>query len=324
MNAIVITKFGGPEVLEFQTVAKPVPTVGEVTIQVKAFGLNHAEHHMRAGEWDVYNRISGLEAVGIVTACPGGELNVGDKVIAAMGGMGRERPGSYGEYVNVPASNVAAVKTDLPWEVLAALPEVYLVAWTCLFTILDLKKGERLLLRGATSTLGDAALKLAASAGAIVTATTRTANRFAQLCTAGATHTLLEHPNLASELPSHCTFDKTLNLIGNSILVESIALTRPHGRMLQAGWLGGLTPLVGFNPMLEMASGVHFSLFHSKTLGGPAFPLKDIPVQAIVDLVESGQIDASPKRVFRYRDIVAAHQMLDSGVGGKLVVTHEM
>jgi NADPH2:quinone reductase len=81
MNAIIIPKFGGPDVLKFQQVAKPAPQAGEVTIRVKAFGVNHAEMHMRKGEWDEWNPITCLECVGLVEACPGDEMQVGGKVM---------------------------------------------------------------------------------------------------------------------------------------------------------------------------------------------------------------------------------------------------
>ncbi|KIK51332.1 hypothetical protein GYMLUDRAFT_50631 [Collybiopsis luxurians FD-317 M1] len=322
MNAIVIPSFGGPEVLSYQTVPKPIPGSDEVLIQVRAFGVNHAEMHMRKGEWDEWNPISGLECVGIVEACPSGDLAVGTKVVGVMGGMGRSRPGGYGEFVAVPLTNVLPVDTRLPWEELAALPEVYSTAWSCLFTILDLRRGEKLLIRGATSTIGQAALNLAVDAGAIVTATTRREERFEWIKKMGAVDAVREQDGL-DKIFGTTRFDKILNLIGNRVLVESIELTRTGGRILQAGWLGGLAPVKDFNPMVEMKSGVHFSLFHSKVLGSEEFPLSAIPLQEIVRKIEEGKWDAKPAKVFEYRDIHSAHRALDShDTGGKIVVKH--
>ncbi|KAL9040366.1 MAG: hypothetical protein Q9214_004511 [Letrouitia sp. 1 TL-2023] len=327
MKAVVIGHFGGPEVLVYKTVPKPIPEQYHVTIKVKAFGLNHAEMHMRKGEWDEWNPISGLECVGIVEACPGGEIPVGSKVAAVMGGMGRNRPGSYGEFVSVPASNVVELETSLPWEDLAALPEVYCTASTCLFTILGLQRGETLLIRGATSTIGQAALKLAVNAGVVVTATSRSKDRFDFLKSIGASDVRVEGTALTQQFKPNkdqdYRFDKTLNLIGNRVLLESISLTRPGGRMLQAGWLGGLEPVSDFNPMIQMEPGIHFSLFHSKVLGSPDFPLSGVPLQDIVRKIEYGEFDAKPTHVFEYGDIHNAHRMLDSGkAGGKIVVKH--
>lgn len=321
MNAVVITKFGGPEVLEVQQVAKPSAAIGEVLVQVKAFGVNHAEMHMRNGEWDEWNPISGLECVGIVAACPGGEFAVGQAVLGVMGGMGRNRPGGYGDYVSVPVSNIVAITSSLPWEQLAAIPEVYSTAYSCIATILDVQPGESVLVRGATSTIGQAAVHLAVDAGAIVTGTTRRKERFAMLAGLGAKHVIVEQEDLQSQLPAGTTFDKVLNLVGNRVLVESISLTRSGGRMLQAGWLGGLDPVPDFNPMLQMQPGVHFSLFHSKVLGTPDFPLSAIPLQEIIAKIEKKAWDATPAYVFDRSEIRKAHEMLDShNAGGKIVV----
>lgn len=326
MDAIVISKFGGPDVLQLQRVKKPSPQNGEVLIHVKAFGLNHAEMHMRKGEWDEWNSITGLECVGIVEAWPGEEAKVGSTVIGVMGGMGRDRPGGYGEFVNVPASNVVAIETTLEWEELAALPETYCTAYSCLFTVLDLHPGESLLIRGASSTIGQAAVNLAVNKGAKVTATTRRQERFDMFKKMGAVDAIFEQVDLSRQFMEHnkaSKFDKVLNLIGNRVLVESINMTRTGGRMLQAGWLGGLEPVVDFNPMLEMESGVHFSLFHSKVLGGDTFPLSAIPLQDIVRKIEAGAWNAKPAQTFEYKDIQKAHRMLDShDAGGKIVVKH--
>ena len=323
MKAILISRFGGPEVLIHKQVPKPTPSSGEVLIQVKAFGLNHAETHMRKGEWDEYDPISGLECVGLVADCPDHSIPLNSIVAAVMGGMGRTRPGSYGEYVTVPTSNVLVLEAQLKWEELAALPEVYCTAWSCLFTILGLRKGETILVRGATSTIGQAAVKLANNAGAHVTATTRREKGFEALRNMGASDVKLESLELHKSFREGDRFDKCLNLIGNVALLDSIILTKPGGRMLQAGWLGGLNPVRDFNPMLQMSSGVHFSLFHSKVLGTPDFPLQKVPLQEIVDMIERGEFEAKPVKVFEYGEIQEAHRLLDSGeAGGKVVVKH--
>src|SRR5438067_9046599 len=98
MRAMVITEPGGPEVLQIQNVADPVPGQGEILIRVEAFGVNHAETHMRKGEWPEATPISGIEAVGTVVGDPSGAFAQGTKVLAIMGGLGRVRNGSYAEY----------------------------------------------------------------------------------------------------------------------------------------------------------------------------------------------------------------------------------
>src|ERR1700744_5655479 len=115
MRAIVLEKFGGLDSLVYADIPKPLPKDGEVVIRVKAFGLNHAETYMRRGVWDEASEVSGIECVGIVESCPGGEFPGGAKVAAILGGMGRTINGSYAQYTRVPASNVVLIEADLSW-----------------------------------------------------------------------------------------------------------------------------------------------------------------------------------------------------------------
>jgi NADPH:quinone reductase len=177
MKAIVITVHGDPEVLALTELPDPVPAVGEVLIRVRAFGLNHAETYMRSGAWGKVAQIPGIECAGTVQADPGGRLAAGTPVVAILGGMGRTRNGSYAELVTVPASNVVPVTTSLSWTDLAALPEVYSTAWAGLYQNLGLEPGGTVLVRGATASLGQAAVNVAADGGARVIATTRTSAR---------------------------------------------------------------------------------------------------------------------------------------------------
>jgi NADPH:quinone reductase len=186
MRAIVIEKFGGPDSLVYKELPEPQPMAGHVVIEVKAFGINHAEMHMRRGEWAEAAEVSGIECVGVVRACPGGEFPVGAKVAALMGGLGRTINGSYAGYTRAPAANVALIESDLPWHELAAIPETYATAWTCLFRNLEITQGQTLVVRGATSSFGQAAINLAVNAGTRVIATTRNRDRSAMLEELGA------------------------------------------------------------------------------------------------------------------------------------------
>jgi NADPH2:quinone reductase len=112
MRAIIIKQFGGLDGLVIEQLPDPVPQPGSVLIEVKAFGINHAETHMRKGEWAEAATVSGIECVGLVKACPGGEFEPGTKVAAFMGGMGRTINGSYAEYTCPPVTNVIPIKTD--------------------------------------------------------------------------------------------------------------------------------------------------------------------------------------------------------------------
>jgi len=321
MRAIVIDQYGPIEGLVYKEIPKPEPLPGHVVIKVQAFGINHAEMHMRRGEWAESAPVSGIECVGIVDACPGGEFEVGAKVASLMGGLGRTINGSYAEYTRALASNVVQVDTDLPWEQLAAIPESYATAWTCLFRNLQLKPGQTLVIRGATSSFGQAALNMAAHAGARVIATTRNQGRADMLLQLGAARVATERPDLSQHLPEAGQIDAVLDLVGNSTILDSLALLRRGGNACLAGFLGGLAPVPDFNPLLQMASGVYFSFFGSFVFGKPQFPLSDVPLQQIVDRVAAGDYRAQPSRVFRFEEIHEAHRVMEGNQAkGKMVV----
>ena len=324
MRAIVLEKFGGLDSLVYKDLPEPEPKPGHVVIEIKAFGINHAEMHMRRGEWAEAAPVSGIECVGLVKSCPGGEFPVGAKVAALMGGLGRTINGSYAEYTSAPASNVALIEADVPWAELAAIPETYATAWTCLFRNLEIERGQLLVIRGATSSFGQAALKLAVNAGVRVIATTRSSDRFALLEKLGAERCEVERRDLSEHIAEAKQIDAVLNLVGNSVVLDSLALLRRGGRSCLAGWLGGLDPIPGFNPLLQMPSGVHLSFFGSFVFGAPGFPLSDVPLQQIAEDVAAGRLDVKPARIFGFDEIHEAHRVMEANeAGGKMVVVHD-
>jgi NADPH2:quinone reductase len=325
MKAIIISSYGGPEVLTVTELPDPVPAPDEVLIAVRAFGLNHAEAYMRSGAMGEVAQVTGIECAGTVVADPSGRLAEGTAVVAILGGMGRTRNGSYAELVTAPASNVVEVSTSLPWTDLVALPEVYATAWAGLRQNLDLRPGQTVLIRGATSALGQAAVNVAAEQGATVIATTRRPDRAALLERIGAKTVLIDDGQLADQQVGQqagqvdCVFD----LVGNRVLRDSLRLVRPRGRVCQLGFLGGLEPVADFNPIADLPSGVQFSFYGSAfVLGTSEFPLTEIPLTELIGKAESGLYQAKPARVFGFDDIVEAHQVMESGLaGGKMTVS---
>ncbi|MGW7099255.1 zinc-binding dehydrogenase, partial [Streptomyces sp. NPDC054838] len=324
MQAIAIAAHGGPEVLTPTELPDPVPADGEVLIRVKAFGLNHAEAYMRAGAWGEVAAVPGIECAGVVEHDPSGRLATGTRAVAILGGMGRTRNGSYAELVTVPATNVVAVQSPLGWAELAAVPEVYATAWSGLFGSLDLRPGETVLVRGATSSLGQAAVGLAVDHGATVLATTRNPAHAGLLKELGAHDVLIDDGALAAPVRERgLGVDAVFDVVGNSVLRDSLALVRPRGRVCQLGFLGGFEPVRDFDPIADLPSGVRLSFFGSAfVLGTAAFPLSDVPLEEIYAKAAAGVLRARPKRVFGFEEIVEAHRVMEAGEAlGKMVVT---
>ena len=323
MKAIVITAYGDPEVLAVTELPDPEPGADEILISVRAFGLNHADTYMRSGSFGEVARVPGIECAGTVLADPSGRLAAGTAVVAILGGMGRTRNGSYAERVTVPAGNVVPVSTSLSWTDLVALPEVYATAWAGLHQNLGLRPGQTVLVRGATSSLGQAAVNVAAEYGAEVIATTRQPGRADLLRGLAAAEVLIDDGHLADRVRElGATVDCVFDLVGNSVLRDSLRIVRPRGRVCQLGFLGGLDPVAGFNPIADLPSGVQLSFYGSAfVLGTDDFPLAEIPLADMIARAEAGRYQAKPVRVFGFDQIIEAHRAMEQGAAaGKMVV----
>src|SRR5262249_54733817 len=109
--------------------------------------------------------------------------------------------------------------------------------------------------------------------------------------------------------------------VGNSVILDFLAMLRGAGRSCLAGWLGGLDPIRDFNPLLQMPSGVYLSFFGSLVFGTPGFPLSDVPLQQIAAGAVAGRLDVKPTRIFRFEEIREAHRVMEANqAGGKMVV----
>jgi NADPH:quinone reductase-like Zn-dependent oxidoreductase len=320
MRAAVIREAGGPDVLKIETVEKPEPHAGEVLIRVRAFGLNRSELFTRRGQSPgvAFPRVLGIEAVGTVVSAPEGTFTVGDTVATAMGGMGRKFDGSYAEYVSVTSGQVQALSTDLPWEVLGALPEMLQTAWCSLFTALRLHAGERLLIRGGTTSVGLAAAAIAKAHGVHVAATSRRADRAQMLRDNGADQVFVDTGAIAGQVSEVCPggVDKVLELVGATTLEDSLRCAKPGGIVCMTGMVGDRWSLPDFSPMDVIPSAVCLT-----TYDGGVTDFMRTPLQELVDQVAAGSLRVQVGRTFRLDEIAEAHRaMEENSAGGKIVV----
>jgi len=140
----------------------------------------------------------------------------------------------------------------------------------------------------------------------------------------GAERCEIERPDLSKHIPEAKQIDAVLDLVGNSVVLDSLAMLRRGGRSCLAGWLGGLDPIPDFDPLLQMASGVYLTFFGSFVFGTPGFPLSDVPLQEIAADAASGRLDVKPVRVFRFDEIREAHRVMEANEArGKMVVVHD-
>ena len=293
----------------------PIPSVhpGWVLVKVRAFGLNHSEKLLRLNEIraDYIQKpvIPGIECVGEIADPSDSGLEVGQKIVALMGGMGRSFNGSYAEYALLPRRIVFPMESDLEWEALGAVPETYFTAWGSLFECLHLTENDTLLIRGATCALGYAAMQIAKALGCKIIATTHREDKLPLI--ADADEAIIDDGKLTGKI-SGAT--KALDLIGPRNLRDTLTAVEKGAVVCQTGLLGGIYALNGFDPIKDIPNGVYLTGFFS-----------NYPTQAVIDeiftfLNEKKLVPVCGK-VFDFenvRDAIIAQDV--GGVNGKIVV----
>jgi NADPH:quinone reductase len=264
---------------------KPVPGLGEVLLHVVSFGMDPSDSHLRNRAPDIYHQVANIEAVGYVEECPGMEFAAGERVACIKRTSANAKWDISGAYLTARASSVLPLRWESSWADLEASPEAWAVAQSCLFIGLEVEKDHRILIRGASTAVGNAAVRIAMSHGAIVTATVHESWEFDRLHEIGPFEVQLESSGveLMAGRPPHEKFDRILNLVDHPALHESKHLTRPGGRILQAGWIDGASELRLSDENAPPTNGVHFILFDSSVLKTPG----EMPVsRTIQDMIE--------------------------------------
>lgn len=318
MKAIVIYEPGGPEKLIYTEVPTPEVKEGWSLVRVRGFGINHSEVFTRNGLSPSveFPRILGIECVGEIAGTSDPErLHVGQKVISIMGEMGRAFDGSYAEYALLPNEQIYPVETEMPWDMLAAIPETYYTAYGSMKN-LRIEHADKILVRGATSGVGIAFLRLvkAANIDIYVAGTSRNLKKAQTLLDEGFDEVIEDRDGV---LQTDKSFDKVLELIGPATLKNTFAHVNEGGIVCSTGQLGGQWHLNEFDPIFELPANGYLTSFYSGNVSAER-------IQEMLDFVYDHKVDARPEKVFRLEEVPEAHEYLDSSKSyGKIVCVTE-
>jgi NADPH:quinone reductase-like Zn-dependent oxidoreductase len=340
MKAVVLDRFGGPEVLELRDLPEPKIRADEALIAVRACGINHLDLWVRAGLPGLdpeMPHVLGNDVVGVVEAVGDvvRHLKPGDKVLVnptlscgtcpkCLAGednlcrdydvLGRRRNGGYAEKVAVPAVNCLPYPERLKWEEAAAVPLVFLTAWHMLVGRARLAPGEDCLVIGAGSGVGSAAIQIARMLGARVIATASSAEKLERAKALGA-HDGVDHsaPDFAKQvraLTGKKGVEVAFEHVGGYVFEQAVASLARDGRLVTCGATIGSRVNLEINALF----GRHLSLMGS-WMGRRG------EMATVLELVRDGRLHPVLDAVMPLAEARLAHERLEArGHFGKVVL----
>ncbi|HEX3695090.1 MAG TPA: NAD(P)H-quinone oxidoreductase [Polyangia bacterium] len=314
MRAVVISQFGGPDVLHVVERPQPQAERGEVVVAVRAAALNRADLLQRRGLYpappDVPADIPGMDFAGDVAAVGSGVTDwaIGDRVFGLVGG------GAYAEALVTSDRALAPIPTGLSYVEAAAAPEAFITAYDAMVTQAELRAGESVLISAVGSGVGTAAVQLARAVGAHVLGTARTADKLTRARALGLNDAIVANDARFAQAVKAATggrgVDVVLELVGGDYVAEDLACLSPKGRIVVVGLLAGAKASIDLGVLLHRRAVVRGTVLRARPLEE-----KLAAVQAfrrhVVPLLASGRVKAIVDRVFPLAQAPAAHRWLE-------------
>jgi len=328
-------EFGGADVLKVEQVAVPAPGAGEVRIAVHAIGLNRADALWRENLYVEDATLPaglGNEAAGVVEAVGAGVegLRVGDRV-AVLPGAHQGRYPTYGDSILFPATHVVRHPGNLSAEQAAGAYMAYLTGYFPMFEMARLQRGQTMLVTGASSGTGIAALQMARVAGIVAIAVTRTAAKRQALRDAGAAHVVVTEEEDVVDRVSKLTGGRGVDLVYDGVggpQFERLGEVVAHrGWYVLYGLSGGAE--LRYPATAQFRKSWRFHVYKVLEHTGAAtmgLPRDEGALGRALGFIDAGLADGTLQvridRAFALDDVVQAHRYLErAGHIGKVVLT---
>jgi NADPH:quinone reductase-like Zn-dependent oxidoreductase len=340
VKAVVFHQHGGPEVLTYTEAAEPGISAREVLVRVRACALNHLDLWVRGGLPNVpipLPHIPGSDVAGEVAKIGADvtSVRVGQKVVLAPGvtcgkcsaclagldnrcrqftNLGYLIDGGCAEFVRVPEVNCFPYPENLSFEEAAAVPLVFQTAWHMLLSRAELQPGEDVLILGAGSGVGAAAIQIAKFFGARVIATAGTDEKLEKARQLGADHTINHKTQKIRDQVRQITAKRGVDVVfehvGTATWEDSLASLAPSGRLVTCG------ATTGYDAKIDL----RFLFSRQLSLLGSYMGTKS-ELLTVLKLIAAGRLKPVVDRVFPLTEAAAAHTYLESGAQfGKVVL----
>jgi putative PIG3 family NAD(P)H quinone oxidoreductase len=324
MRAAVITRPGGPEVLEIREVDQPSIDANGVLVRVRTSAINRADILQRMGGYPAPpgwpRDIPGMEYAGEVAEVGANvsEFRAGDRVYGIAGG------GAQAEYIGVPASTVVRIPSTLSWTDAGAIPEAYITAHDALITQARLGPGQRVLIHAVGSGVGLAAVQVARAVGAVPFGTSRTPDKIDRALPYGLERgAVIRDPSELLSTAREWTptgFDVVLDLVGGAYTPASIELLASRGRLMLVGLVAGATATLDLRRILSRRISVTGTVLRARSTAEKAEATAAFS-QDLSRLFETGVLRAVVDRVFPLDALGDAHRRMESNASfGKVVI----
>ena len=323
MKAIILKKFGGPEVLEVSEIPQPEPGPEQILVRVKACALNRADLLQRRGKYAPpagESDILGLEIAGNIALLGANVKNfkIGERI------FGLVASGAYAEYCLLDQGMAMRIPEKFSYQEAASIPEAFLTAQEAVFTLGQLQPKESILIHAGGSGVGSAAIQLARQVDAKIFTTTSDETKFAKISAFGADEILnYKKQDFAAEifrLTNDEGVDVIIDFVGAVYLAQHLRLLQTAGRMTLVGAMGGNKSEIDIDPIRVKRLQIkglmmRFRPLAEKRLITQHFQEKWLP------LFNNGKLVPVIDTVFDYQEVQAAHEHMENNRNvGKIIL----